>query len=251
MLAREAGSADSTYFSSAQRIDRWLRKSLLFVVALTIIAMAGCDSTSMEDEPATIEVRPSDQLRELASENPEDFTWDIFAEEIVVELDGDVSAINPDSDSLSLWLRTVQAVGSESGKPDIVGTRKTEPITVSTSQLTEGIRTADLLAATNARPLKYDETLPTSEFSPVSDIRPWQFAGPVNSQKDPGPLPPYIANQVLGDRDLGPEEAIVAVYGEIPTDTMTGTMLTPMGLLFDWHGCNYTSNDGHSGSPKC
>ena len=226
-------SEDTTRIRPSARFVSVLQSLVLPAAVLIAVAMVGCDTTGMQqredDQTVSVQTRPSDQLRELTSEDPSDFAWDVFAEEIVIQWPDSLRA-EAYPDQVEMELRTVRAVGSESGEPDIVGTTSTEPVTVSGDRLADGVMAADLLSASGLRPLIPEEQFPSDAFFPVPSN---QFVTgiPVDTRKAPGGVPLYVINQILEGRDLGPDQAIVVVYAAAPGGVPLYDRATPFGLL--------------------
>jgi hypothetical protein len=207
--------------------------ALLHALALPLallgaLALTGCDSTSTEDEPATIATLPSDQLQRIASDSS-DFTWDVYAEELIVEL----TAPDPARDCTSVQMASIRAVGSDSGEPDIVGTTQTEPVTVAVEELVVGMKTTDLYSVPGLRPLAAEEQFSTSTYFPIPSN---QFieGDPINPQEAPGLIDDLrVTNEVLGDRELGPDQAVVIVYAFAPGGVPLYDRIAPLGLILE------------------
>ncbi len=201
----------------------------LLLSLIILLFFTACDISSEDEttDPAPLEftTEPSDDLRVMVEDNPSDFTWEFFSDNLFVSL-----APGPEW-SGEIVLSSLHIQGEE-----VTNRTTTEPIITNAEKLASGLSTEEMFPG-----LVYDEQawapgklwVQEEKWPPFEDKFNSEHLSPVDQWVPERELEPSeIENVAVNEFDLDSSEILVVVYAHIGRNSSDREIFSqPYGLI--------------------
>jgi len=181
---------------------------LIFTIAISCDLITESEDNGDETEQLEFSIEPSDDLSFIVDEAPEDFTWEFFNDNMLV------NAVPG-----SMWSGNIVLTSFQIRNGEVVNENESSVVETNAEALSEGISTEELFSGSEWVPGAM--WVPGSEWVPGDEWIPGMKWSPSEIQE--------IA---LNEVDLSENQTMVVVYAETDNSSDREDVTQPYGLIF-------------------